>query len=417
MHHKTKLVYNCLIFIFASVNIAGCHSQESDLTTEQYLRGHLEWLAADERAGRLAGTINEADAANYISDRFLQYGLLPMVDRMRYIQLFELNGPIPQLMGVDGHISRNVIGAVPGSEYPDRYIIVGAHFDGQGWGGLISLESGNVSDIHNSADDNASGTAGLLWLAKQIAENPARNTIVFAAFSGEELGLLGSRYFVGNFEHPSDSVLAMINLDMIGRLDNGKLEIYGIGTANIWDDILDEITADSLSITRIPGGMGSSDHAAFYEVGIPVLHYHTGSHDDYHRSTDTADKINFPGMKWVLTHVKETIKMADRYTPDEIEFRESTDPRPAAMRRDGIGLGVVPDYLYTGTGLRIESVRSGNSGDRAGMQDGDVVIKMGERSIGDIYDYMDFMNTVESGDEYLVTILRNDRELELRVIF
>ncbi|TVQ04994.1 MAG: M28 family peptidase [Balneolaceae bacterium] len=408
---------NCLFTLVIIYFLAGCKSQEKDLTIEEYLQTHVEWLASDERGGRLAGSIHEADAANYISDRFLRYGLLPMVERLRYIQLFELTGPIPQLLGVDNHVSRNVIGAVPGSEYPDRFIIIGAHYDGQGMGGLISMDSGNEPQIHNSADDNASGTAGLLWLAKHFASNPAQNTIIFAAFSGEELGLLGSRWFVANLEMPKDSVLAMINLDMIGRLDDGKLDIFGTGTANIWDSLLDEIQADSLTITRTPGGMGSSDHAAFYEAGIPALHYHTGTHDDYHRSSDTAEKINYTGIRWVLAHVEKTVMMVDSFSPDEIEFRESTDPRPAAMRRDGIGLGVVPDYRFSGTGLRIDSVRSGNSGDRAGMKDGDIVIKIGERYIADIYEYMNFMNGVEPGDKYPVVVLRGDEELELTVIF
>ncbi len=397
--------------------LIGCQPDDKVLTTEEYLRNHIEWLAADEREGRLAGTIHEADAANYISDRFLQYGLLPMAERISYIQQFELTGPIPQLMGVENHISRNVIGAVPGSVYPERFIIVGAHYDGQGWGGLISMDSGDEQRIHNSADDNASGTAGLLWLANRFAESPAQSSVIFAAFSGEELGLLGSRYYVANLEMPKDSVLAMVNLDMIGRLDGGKVDIFGTETANIWNTLLDRIISDSLSVSRIPAGMGSSDHAAFYEARIPVLHYHTGTHDDYHRSADTSDKINYTGMKWVLEHVEEIIRDLDNYLPEEIEFRESTDPRPAAMRRDGIGLGVVPDYRYEGTGLRIDSVRNGYSGYRAGVQDGDIVIKLGERDIGDIYDYMDFMSGVESGDEYPLIVLRGNRELELAVIF
>jgi hypothetical protein len=404
------------IFVFTFI-LAGCKSQEKDQTIEEYLQSHIEWLAADERKGRLAGTIHEADAANYISDGFLRYGLLPMVERMRYIQLFELNGPIPQLLGVENHLARNVIGAVPGSLYPDRYIIIGAHYDGQGMGGLISMESGNELQIHNSADDNASGTAGLLWLAKQFATNPAQNTIIFAAFSGEELGLLGARWFVSNLEIPKDSILAMINLDMIGRLNDGKLDIFGTGTANIWDSLLDEIQADSLTITRTPAGMGSSDHAAFYESDIPVLHYHTGTHDDYHRASDAAEKINYTGMTWVLAHVEETIMMLDGVSPNEIDFRESTDPRPTAMRRDGIGLGILPDYRYSGTGLRIDSVRSGNPGDKAGMKDGDIITKLGDQAIGDIYDYMNFMNGVEPGDIYPVLVLRGGEELELAVIF
>jgi hypothetical protein len=406
-----------MIILGLSVYFIGCQNNEAEITAEEYLQEHVEWLADDVRGGRLAGTINEAEAANYISDRFAQYGLLPMVNMETYVQQFMLTGPITQLMEVENHISRNIVGGVPGRTYPDRYIIIGAHYDGQGMGGLISMDSGEEPSIHNSADDNASGTAGLMWLAKHFAENPPKNTLIFIAFSGEELGLIGARHYVEEMEMARDSVLAMINMDMIGRLTDGNLNIFGTGTANVWDDLLDEISADSLVVTRTPGGMGSSDHAAFYEAEIPVLHYYTGTHEDYHRPTDTADKINYTGMEWVLDHVEQTIRLLDEMSPEEIEFRESTDPRGVTMRRDGVGLGVIPDYSWSGTGFRVETVREGDSADEAGMMDGDIIIRMGDREINDIYDYMDQVNEVEKGDEIAIRVLRGDEELDLTVVF
>lgn len=416
--HKCPRLYIYAVIFFCAVNfIFSCQKAETEFTTENFLAEQIEWLASDERNGRFAGTIHEADAANYISDFFLVSGLLPAINNQWYIQQFELTGPIAQVMEMDGYISRNVVGLVPGTAFPERYIIIGAHYDGQGTGGLISMDSGNEQDIHNSADDNASGTAGLMWLANRFAMEPTQNTLIFIAFSGEELGLLGARHFVANMEMAQDSVLAMINMDMIGRLSDGELTIFGTGTATIWDDLLDGVQADSLTITRTPGGMGSSDHAAFYEAGIPVLHYFTGTHEDYHRASDTADKINYEGLEWVLAHVEETIRNLDHYSPEEIEFRESTDPRGVSMRRDGVSLGVIPDYTYSGEGLRVESVRSGNSAEAAGMMDGDVIITMAGRNIEDIYDYMEIMEHVDEGDEFDIIILRNNEKLELTVLF
>ncbi len=406
-----------LSLFFSVILLSACSSELPELSDEDFLQEHIEWLASDDLEGRLAGTAHEAEAANYISDRFLQYGVLPAGDDRRYIQQFTLIGPMADVMGVNNHQSRNVVGKVEGTENPDRYIIIGAHYDGQGTGGMISMSDSDDELIHNSADDNASGTAGLLMLANHFSENPPANSVKFVAFSGEEVGLLGSRYFTDTMEMDVDSVLAMINLDMIGRLDEGELTIFGTGTATIWDEMLEQIQADSLSITKTPSGSGSSDHTPFYEKGIPVLHYYSGTHEDYHRETDTADKIDYRGMTWVLEHVKEVISELDRLHPEEIEFQETTDPRSVVMSGDSVTLGVIPDYTFDGGGFRIESVRPGNPGEKSGLQDGDIIIEMDGQAVGDIYDYMEMLNDFEAGDEIGITILRGDEELELTVQF
>lgn len=406
-----------LTLLLSLVFLSACNDELPELSDEDFLREHIEWLASDDLEGRLAGTLSEAKAANYISDRFLQYGVLPAGDDRRYIQQFTLTGPMADIMGVNNHQSRNVVGKVEGTENADRYIIIGAHYDGQGTGGMISMSDSDDELIHNSADDNASGTAGLLMLANHFSANPPANSVKFVAFSGEEVGLLGSRHFTDTMEIDVDSILAMINLDMIGRLDDGELTIFGTGTATIWDEMLEQIQADSLSITKTPSGSGSSDHTPFYEKGIPVLHYYSGTHEDYHRETDTADKINYRGMTWVLEHVKEVISELDRLHPEEIEFQETTDPRSVVMGGDSVTLGVIPDYTFDEGGFRIESVRPGNPGEESGLQDGDIIIEMDGQAVGDIYDYMEMLNDFETGDEIGITILRGDEEIELTVQF
>ena len=170
--------------------LVSCDEIETEETPEDFLREHITWLAAEERGGRLAGTIDEAEAANYISDHFLQYGLEPAGDRGTYIQQFTLEGPMVQAMELEARVSRNVVGVIEGEEFPDRFIVIGAHYDGQGMGGAISMNMNVEPSLHYSADDNASGTASLFYLAKEFAEERPQNSILMISFSGEELSLI-----------------------------------------------------------------------------------------------------------------------------------------------------------------------------------------------------------------------------------
>lgn len=397
--------------------IGSCEENEIEKTGDEFLREHVTWLADKERGGRLAGTIHEAGAANYISSHFLRYGLQPAGDNGTYIQQFTLEGPMVQAMDLENHISRNIAGLVEGEKFPNRYIIIGAHYDGQGMGGAISMNTNADPALHYSADDNASGTTGLFYLARQFAEDLPQSSILFVAFSGEELGLIGSKHFVDEMEISPDSILAMINLDMIGRLDENELDIFGTGTSPQWDQILASVESDSLQVTTTPGGMGASDHASFYQTGIPVLHYYTGIHRQYHRETDTADLINYTGMRRVLEHVEEVVRTVDSMSPAEIDFQQSTDPRSGVRMREGPALDVMPDYAYSGAGFRIDQVRPDGTADAAGFRDGDIIIEMNGKKISDIYNYMEVLNTLESGDTVSITILRNDEEMELQATF
>lgn len=407
-----------LIFIVLGVSASGCsqttNQQEDHITA---ISEHVEFLAEGNLNGRLAGTSGEAVAANYIADQFLMAGLMPAGDEGTYLQQYVLGGPMPQAMDIENYISRNVVGFVEGSGSSGQYIIIGAHYDSQGMGGIISMEQNEEPAIHPGADDNASGVAGLLRLADHFSDNPPRKNMMFIAFSGEELGLLGSRYFVEQMAISPDSVAAMINLDMIGRLEDNALTIFGTGTSDRWDEILGSAETDSLVITRSPSGSGASDHTSFYEAEIPVLHYFTGTHENYHRPSDTAEKVNFRGIKRVTDHVAEVIQELDSYDASEIEFRESTNPHSATFDMDGPTLGVLPDYSYSGEGFRVEGVRSGKAADQAGMQDGDVIISMGDSDIADIYDYMETLSEFEVGNQVTLIVRRNGEEVTLNIQF
>lgn len=415
IHKKLRLTGTIFAICTMSFGFA-CEQYEEEKSSSEFLREHVEWFSNEARGGRFAGTLQESESANYIADLFMVFGLEPKGDDLTYLQQFTLTGPMAEAMNSENVISRNVIGDVIGSTYPERVIVIGAHYDGQGSGGMISMDHDGEPTTHPSADDNASGTAGLLSLARYFSQNPTEHTIRFIAFSGEELGLLGSRYYAGRLAE-EDSVMAMINLDMIGRLTNGNLSVFGTGSANIWDEILNSVQMDSLEVNQIAGGSGSSDHASFYEQGIPVLHYFSGTHSDYHSPTDTADKINYQGMEQILDHVKNVVIELDQMDLSEIDFRESTSPQPQMMNRDGATLGVMPDYSFSGDGFRIDGVREGQPGYEGGMQAGDVIIQLGDYTVTDIYSYMEALSVYEKGDQIVVVIIRDDSEMNIEITF
>ncbi|MEX2462990.1 MAG: M28 family peptidase [Balneolaceae bacterium] len=410
-----KLLYLPLfIGLFLTMN---CTGFGEDQTAKEILKEHIEWLASDEREGRLAGTLDEAESANYIADTFFAYGLGPAGDERTFLQHFVLSGPMADMMESENVISRNVIGEVTGTRYPDRTLIIGAHYDGQGLGGPVSMDHDSAPVIHPSADDNASGTAGLLYLANYYSQNPAEHSITFIAFSGEELGLLGSRHFVETLETPRDSIIAMINLDMIGRLSEGNLTLFGTGTSNIWEDIMEKVPTDTLIVNTVPSGAGSSDHASFYNAGIPALHYFSGTHEDYHRASDTPELINYEGMEWILNHLIGVVYELGLIEISDIEFFESSSQHTGVMSGEHVTLGVMPDYGFSGDGFRIVNVRAGQPAELAGLISGDIIIQMGEQPIADIYSYMEALTTFKEGDETVIIVNRNGSELELSVRF
>lgn len=405
-----------ILFLFFIVS--ACSSSGDEKSPSMFLMEHVEWLSDEERAGRLAGSLTEASSANYLENQFLQYGLEPAGDDDTYVQQFVLSGPMAEAMDADNFQSRNILGVVRGEQFPDQYIIIGAHYDGQGSGGIISMNHDGEPAIHYSADDNASGTAGLLWLAKEFANEPASRSILFAAFSGEELGLLGSRHMAANLDVPKDSLLAMINLDMIGRLEGSGVTIFGTGSSPEWESIMREASVpDSLTIVTASTGTGASDHTSFYDIGVPVLHYFSGIHDQYHRETDIAELIDYSGMVMILEHVENVVRVLSDYTADEIAFTETNDEPPVGMSSDSVTLGVFPDYTWSGNGFRIDGVSSGGAAEAGGLEPGDIIVQMDNVEIEDIYDYMEALAEFSKGETVDVRVNRDNEILTLQVTF
>lgn len=313
------------------------------------------------------------------------------------------------------HASRkahNVIGFI--NYNAPTTIILGAHYDHLGYG-----EDGNSLDgqgqIHNGADDNASGVAALIELARILEKTPAHdNNYLFIAFSGEELGLLGSKYWL---DHESVKIAPnyMINMDMIGRYDSSrKLTIGGYGTSPSWGNILQSAAGKNLVIKFDSSGMGPSDHASFYKKDIPVLFFFTNSHSDYHKATDDADKINYTGEVEIVNYIDRIIKAAD--DKGKLAFTKTRDVEMRTVSLP-VTLGVMPDYAFTGTGMRIDAVSKGKTAEKIGLQPGDILLQLGDYRFVDVQSYMETLQHFKKGDSTILRIKRADKEMQFALQF
>ena len=313
--------------------------------------------------------------------------------------------------------TRNVVMVLRGDDenLKDEYLIIGGHFDHLGMGGSSS-RAGDTVAVHHGADDNASGVAGFIEIAEKFAltDNGNRRSIIFAGFSGEESGLLGSKYFTENPPVDLSKVNAMINLDMVGRLrDSGSLQVGGIGTSPILKDlIVSLVDTNSINLSLSEEGSGPSDHSAFYGKDIPVLFFTTGAHLDYHTPSDTWEKLNYQGMAGVSDII---FNVAEKLANDEskLAFTEAGPKQEAVrtMRRQGVTLGIMPDFAGNiKNGLRADLVTPGKPAAIGGMKKGDIITAINGKSINNIQDYMYRMGQLKHGETISVEILRNGKK-------
>ncbi len=309
----------------------------------------------------------------------------------------------------------NVIGMLEGSgPTANETIVIGAHYDHVGLGGEGSLSPG-VFEVHNGADDNGSGTVALTELARRLAERetPLPRRLMFIAFSGEERGLLGSAEYVNNPIVPLSDTVAMLNMDMVGRIEDSKLTIYGVGTSPVWDPLLEEYGTDFLMVKE-PEGMGPSDHASFYPHQIPVLHFFSGLHNDYHRPGDDWEKINFEGIADVVDFVEAlTIELAE--APERPAFTEVQGNAQLTRTGNRPYFGSIPDFGTSAEGYAITGSAPGSPADRAGLVAGDVIVQLGEHQIGSLDDFDLALRKFMAGEEVAVTVLRGEERVELKV--
>ncbi len=372
------------------------------------------YLAADALEGRLAGSSGERCAGEFIAAQFARLGLEPAGEGATYFQTLPLASSInPHAPSGNG---RNVAALLPGSD-PDlarEVVVIGAHYDHLGRGPFGSLEP-DADEIHNGADDNASGVAALLEAADRLAAGPPPSrSILFLAFTGEEFGLLGSAYYVRHPTRPLEETVAMLNLDMVGRLGEGRLIVYGTDTAAEWGELVGGVaSAGGIDVAFNGSGYGPSDHTSFYAGDVPVLHFFTNVHTDYHKPSDDWESIDVDGLVRVADLVAEIAqRIADR--PTRLTLQRSEAPPPARSEGGyGAYLGTVPDFAPVEFGVRLSGVRAGSPAEAAGMMKGDVLIRFDGEEIADLYAFTDALRAHAAGDTVAIVVLRDGQEVEL----
>jgi hypothetical protein len=380
------------------------------------IQTHISTLSSDQMQGRGTGKAGEKMAADYIQKQFKKLKLQPKGDKGKYLQAFSFKG------GAHGEGEAGTANNIAG--YLDNNaattIIIGAHYDHLGMGDQgSSLDANPQTKIHNGADDNASGVAGVLELARLFSTNKIseKNNFLFLCFSGEELGLLGSKYFTEHSTIDLASINYMINMDMIGRLDPATktLLVNGTGTSPVWETLVKGSENENVKIKTDSSGVGPSDHTSFYLKNIPVLHFFTGSHSDYHKPSDDWEKINLKGEADVLTVIAKIINALD--SQPKLAFLTTKTKSMGARTAFKVTMGVMPSYSSDVEGLKVDGVSEGKPAKKAGILTGDIIVQMGDFVIKDIQNYMEALGKFEKGQTIPVKVKRGVDVLTLDVTF
>jgi hypothetical protein len=403
------------LFFFAILlaTAMGCSAQEID---SKRILQHIQKLADDSFAGRGTGTVGEKNAASYIIGELKRFNLQPKGDNNTFLQQF------PFKKGVHGEgeagTSNNIVAFL--DNHASTTIVIGAHYDHLGIDGQgSSLDANPQGKIHNGADDNASGVAGVLELARFFSTNKIKekHNFIFACFSGEELGLIGSKFLADNSPVDLAIVSYMINMDMIGRLDplTKSVIVHGTGTSPTWEPLLKKLAGDNLNIKTDSSGTGPSDHTSFYLKNLPVLHFFTGSHSDYHKPSDDSEKINPEGEKEVLRLIIRIIESTDN--EPKLAFLKTKSKMQAGRSSFKVTMGIMPSYAGDVEGLKVDGVSDGKPAQKGGIQTGDIIVKMGDYAIKDIQNYMDALGKFEKGQTIPVKIKRDKDIVDVTVTF
>lgn len=345
----------------------------------------------------------------YIRRKAMERYLSDTIDEYDIALNFEIQDSVRTAMNVVGYVDNG----------SDKDIVIGAHYDHLGYGeDGNSMTRSNQKLIHNGADDNASGTAALLELSRIVSKSKLNNNnYIFIAFSAEEIGLNGSKHYVENPALPLNRVNYMINMDMVGRLNDTTriLTIGGYGTSPMWSQIIDTTKTKELRIKFDSSGTGPSDHTSFYRKNIPVLFFFTGLHSDYHKPSDDFDKINYIGLKDIVMFVTKVMETSS--SSKKLEFLTTRERQTTTNTRFSVSLGVMPDYSYSGFGLRVDGVTDGRPAKTAGIKAGDIVVRLGDIEVSSVESYMRALSRFKKGDETTATINRGKENIVYKITF
>ncbi len=395
-------------------------TDETEMAKTANLKKNISFLASDDLKGRLTGSKEETVAANYLVNQFKSLKLKPHNGK-NYIQEFNYKvklNPHDTIAnsGVD-NTGKNVIAFLDNKA--NKTIIIGAHYDHLGLNEHYnSTKMNSAGEIHNGADDNSSGVSGVLELARMYSQNKAIEKVnyIFALFSGEEDGLMGSKHMTETLKNMYPNVITMINMDMIGRLNEKKeLTVGGIGTCPEFKSIVEINKPAGFNITLDESGIGPSDHTSFYLKDIPVLFFFTGTHSDYHKPSDDEDKINYTGERNIVDYV---FRVANSIAElDKVEFTKTKSTAAKTSAKYKVTLGIMPNYADSSDGLHIDGVTDDRPAQKAGIQSGDIITKIGSCEVKEVYSYMECLSKIKSGDELTVQFIRNGESKTVNVKF
>ena len=414
--------------LFALIAVYACSGRAAPATgvstsrdpDSAAIRRDIAYLASDRLEGRLTGTPGNDSAAAYIARRYSALRLTPAFPG--YLQRFEARPAQDVHLGrTEPRPTQNVVAIIRGRDpvLREEYVVIGAHFDHLGRSADFATDPQAKDAIRNGADDNASGTAAVMELARLLKAHAPKRSLLFVNFSGEELGLLGSSWFVEHSPVPLSSIGTMLNFDMVGRLRDDKLVVYGTSSAMELEAVLDSANAlpgAHFRLTSMGDGFGPSDQTSFYAKDIPVLHFFTDMHEDYHAATDDVEKINAGGEARVIGLALNIVRMiADR--PGRLTLQKSAAPRMGSARSGSqVYLGTIPDMAASdAAGMRLSGVRDGSPAEAAGLKAGDVVIELAGVPVKDIYSYSDALYSHKPGDVVKMVVMRGAQRVEVSV--
>jgi len=396
----------------------------------------ITYLASDALEGRGTGTPGNDSAAAYIARLYASLKLAPaepstgrdgcpteFTEGFRcsppYMQRFNAKSIAAAHAGLPSSLpTQNVVAVIPGTDpvLAKQYVVVGGHYDHLGRNAFSSMDPDSGTVIRHGADDNASGTAAVMTIARLFAKHPTKRSILLVNFSGEELGVLGSQYFVEHPPVPDESMIAMLNFDMVGRLREDKLIVQGLGTATQLRPLVDSVNTavGHFQLAGMDDGYGPSDHSSFYGAGVPVLFFFTDTHDDYHRASDVASKINILGEARIIDYAVVLLReLGDR--PDRLTYVKTKPPTRAGMG-NGTWFGSVPDMGAVGVvGVRLSGVTPGSPAEAAGAKKGDIIVEFAGDPVKDIYEYTAALSKHKPGDVVQVVVLRDGQRVTLTV--